>query len=256
MIELSAVDSIPLWLIGVILIAVLSAAIELGYQLGTRVASEKGLSKHPVEAAVSTALLGLLTFMTAFTFNAAVSRYAKLRNLGINDANLAQSLFLLTDFLQEEDIPKAKSLVREYVEVRAKAINEQDSEQIQSAIARSSAIQQELWQIGAKDQTSPVRIYSRSLTKLIENDATRQATALVNRLPGTIWFSLGTLAVLSMALLGLSSGLHGRRSRLVASVFITAYALVFVLIVDLDRPFRALFKLGDPAAERALQSMN
>ena len=253
---MSAVDSISLWFIGLGLIAVLSVAIEMGYQLGTRLASEKGLSKHPVEAAVSTALLGLMTFMTAFTFNAAVSRFVNVRSLGIIDANLAQTLFLQADFLHEEDISNAKSLIREYLEVRVRAINKQDSQQLESAIARSRTIQEELWQIGAKERNTPARLYIASLTELIENDATRQATALSNRLPATIWFSLGSLAALSMALLGLSSGLHGRRSRLVASVFITAYAVVFVLIVDLDRPFRSLFKLGDPAAERALQRMN
>lgn len=249
-------DSIPLWLIAVMLVVVLSVVIELGFQLGKRIASEKGLSKHPVEAAISTALLGLLTFRTAFTFNTAVSRYVKLRSLGIADANLAQSLYLTADYLQEEEVPKAKSLIREYLEVRSKAIIKQDSEQIQAAITRSSDIQQVLWRIGVKDGSPQVRLYSIALTKLIENDATRQTTALANRLPVIIWFSLGSLSALSMVLLGMSSGLHGRRSRLVATVFIAAYSLVIVLIVDLDRPLRTLFKMGDPAAERALSLMN
>lgn len=248
-------DSIPLWLIAVMIIVILSVVIELGFQLGKRIAREKGLSKHPVEAAVCTALLGLLTFMTAFTFNAAVSRYVKLRSLGTADANLAHGLYLTAAYLKEGEVSKAKSLIREYVEVRSQAVINQDPEQIKTAIARSSDIQQELWEMGVKDGSPQVRLYVVALTKLIENDATRQTAALVNRLPGIIWISLGSLSAMAMALLGLSAGLHGRRSRLVVTVFIGAYSLVMILIVDLDRPMRTFFKMGDPAADRALSLM-
>jgi hypothetical protein len=95
-----------------------------------------------------------------------------------------------------------------------------------------------------------------ALEEVIETDANRQATALTNRMPNAIWITLGVLAILATALLGLSSGLHGRRSRIVATVFILSYAAVFLLIVDLDRPFHSIFKLGDPAAERVLQRMD
>ena len=70
-----------------------------------------------------------------------------------------------------------------------------------------------------------------------------------------IWYTLAGLTMLTTGLLGMNSGLHGRRSRLVATIFIVAYSLVLLLIVDLDRPFRSLFKSEDANAERALEDL-
>ena len=252
-------DSIPLWVIVLGLVVGLSVVSERGDHLGKRVAKERGLSKHPGEPAVCGALLGLMAFMMAFTFGAAVTRYAKTRALAIADANVAGSLSLVADTLPETHGPSVRKLVREYVEIRAAAVRDQDLEKSKVALARSTEIQRELWQIGNEvrgisEGVSP-RLYTNAVLKLIENDTARQTTALYSRLPGIVWIMLGFLAVLANGVLGLSAGLHGRRSRLVATVFIVAYAFVFVLIVDLDRPIRSLFRQGDPAAAHILERM-
>lgn len=256
---MTTIDSIPLWVIGTAVVAALSIAIEFGYQLGSRVVIERGLSKHPVESAVCGSLLGLMAFMTAFTFGATVTRCTKIRSLVIDDANIAGSLALATDILPAAQRTRAKSLVREYVEIRSSAVHDKDPKKLAAAIARSAEIQQELWQIGNEvRRDSPdlsIRFYTSGVMKLIENDTARQTTAMYNRLPTIIWTILGFLALLATSVLGLSSGLHGRRSRLVATLFIVAYAFVFVLIVDLDRPIRSLFSQQDAAAAHVLEQM-
>ena len=248
---MSYVDSISLWVIGIVLVATFSVIIELGYQLGSRVVVERGLSKHPVESAVCNSLLGLMAFMMAFTFGASVTRCSKLRDLALADANVAGRLSLVTDTLPEVEGNRSRELVKEYVEIRSSAIRGQDPQKIKEMLGRSLEIQKELWQIGNEIRReaggAAVRLYTSEVLKLIENDTSRQTTAFYNRLPAMIWIILGFLAMLAFMVLGLSSGLHGQRSRLVATVFIVAYAFVFVLIVDLDRPMHSLFTMQDPA---------
>ena len=57
---ISFIDSIPLWLLGLLTVVGLSIVIEIGYQFGKRIAAERGLSKHPVEASVAAAILSLM----------------------------------------------------------------------------------------------------------------------------------------------------------------------------------------------------
>mgnify|MGYP007101533700 CR=1 FL=1 len=258
MIVPSTIDSIPIWAVGLGLFVMLSISIEVGFQLGRRIAVDQGLSKHPVEAAVSTALLGLMAFMTAFTFNSAMTRHAELRHLGTVDAKLAQKLHNLSDLLPVDNASASKGLIREYLQSRSAAIERQNADELNAVIVRSREIQDDLWAIASSERVRGMKNatphYINGLTALIENDTARQAAALSNRLPAVILYALGSLAVLAVGLLGLSSGLHGRRSRLVATVFIAAYSMIFVLIVDLDRPLRSLFKLGDPVGEGVLDS--
>jgi len=257
---MSGLDHIPLPIMGLCLLLGLSLIIELGYQLGKRIAAEPGMSNHPVEASVIRALLGLMAFMLAFTFGGAASRYVNSRNLAVTDANQIGSLHRMADYLPQANREKARSKVREYLQVRIDAINSQNTEDLQAGIQRSAEIQDELWAMAVTNRPDQDSVrtnpFVAALVDVIDTDATRQATALANRMPNAIWITLGLLAILATALLGMSSGLHGRRSSIVASVFILSYSAVFLLIVDLDRPFHSIFKLSDPAAERVLQRMD
>lgn len=253
---MSVMDNLPLWLLAVIMVGSLSAVIELGFRAGKRIASEEGLSKHPIEASISTAMLGLLAFMLAFTFGAAVSRYKEGRSLAISDTNLASSLYRLADLMEEPDNrDRFRNLVREYLDIRTEAIATEDHAKLSQALDRSRSIQEELWDLIRTEDPPPNTLVSTWI-KFVENDTTRRANGLYNRLPITTWFVLGGLAILTTGLLGMNSGLHGRRSRLVATIFIIAYSLVLLLIVDIDRPFRSLFSTSDQIAEEALRNMS
>lgn len=255
-----AIDSLPPLVLLICLVAVFSVVIELGYQGGLRIRSEEGgLSKHPVEASVTAAILSLLAFLLAFSFGASASRYMKLRSLALNDANIVGTLYLRCDLLPGEMIPVAKPLVREYLQIRNDAISKRDPEEVAAAIQRSQEIQKALWKIGVKARiegnSTAVNLFISTLNDLIDNDTTRQSSAYSNRMPPMLWISLSFLGVLATSMLGVSSGLHGRRSRLATTALIVAFSLVTVLIVDLDRPFRMLFYKADMTAQRVLESM-
>ena len=55
------------YILALLMIGFLSVVIEIGYQAGKRIASEEGLSKHPVEAAVATVVF--LSAAVVFVWN-------------------------------------------------------------------------------------------------------------------------------------------------------------------------------------------
>ena len=120
------------------------------------------------------------------------------------------------------------------------------SKKLAPTLKRSSEIQQELWQIAVQARAAStsvaVNLFITTINDLIDVDAERRTVALVNRFPKALWNTLGFLGALATTMLGFSSGLHGRRSRIATTALIVAFSVVVVLIIDLDRPFRSLFK--------------
>jgi hypothetical protein len=241
------------------IVAVLSAVIELGYQLGRRIGRERGLGKHPIEASVTTAVLSLMAFMLGFSFATAASRYGSRRSLTLEESNVSGTAFLRADFLPPEHIGPARDLLREYVQLRSNASAKQNLQELAPTLQRSSAIQDELWKIAVQargESTSvAVNLFITSINDLIDVDTERRTVALVNRFPKALWYTLAFLFVLATTMMGVSSGLHGRRSRFATTALIVAFSVVVVLIVDLDRPFRSLFKADGKAFEQTLRSM-
>jgi hypothetical protein len=256
---MSFIDSIPLWLLAIIVIGGLSIVIEIGYQFGKRIAAERGLSKHPVEASVAAAILSLMAFMLGFSFANASSRHGQRKDLMLEDANTASTLYLRADFLPPEKIEPARKLIREYIQIRTEAIRAHNMEGMTVTMKRSREIQDDLWDLSveARGESNNVslNLFIGTLNDLIDTDAKRLTAAVLKRFPPTLWFTLAFLGGMSTVMLGFNSGLHGRRSRLATTSLIVAFSVVIILIVDLDRPIRSLFTQHDVPGERALQNM-
>ena len=253
---MSPLDSVSPLMIGLIIIAALSVIIELGYQIGKRIGREKGLSKHPVEASVTAAILSLLAFMLGFSFATSASRQGKRRDLVLEDTNIVATAYLRADFLPPEQVKPARDLIREYLQLRTDVAENLKAEEIAPAIERSAAIQAALWEIAVEarkeSKNVSLNLFITSLNVLIDTDAKRQAVALSNRLPPILWYTLGFLGTLATTMLGLSSGLHDRRSRTATTALIVAFSVVVVLIVELDRPIRSLIKVNTPTGPSSL----
>ena len=177
----------------------------------------------------------------------------------LTDANLASTLYLRADFLLPDQVESARNLIREYVRLRASVDQMRSVNELGPVVKRSAEIQSELWEIAvrARGESSSVAVnlFVTCVNDLIDTDVSRQTLAIVNRFPPILWCTLGFLGGLSSTMLGISSGLHGRRSRLASSALIVAVSAVAVLIIDLDRPFRSLMKDDGGIMTRTLESM-
>ena len=98
------------------------------------------------------AILGLLAFILAFTFNMAAGQYDQRKQQLLQEIGIIKTAYLRAGLLPEAVAADAKSLLREYVEVRVAMTRQPES--LQTGIARSDEINRELWAL-VENQMSP-----------------------------------------------------------------------------------------------------
>ncbi|MGA2396267.1 MAG: hypothetical protein ABSH03_23270, partial [Candidatus Lustribacter sp.] len=224
--NLGPLDAIPLWGHFLAAGALALVALEGGYRLGrwrhARAADEKDA---PVGAMVG-AILGLLAFMLGFTFSMAGSRFEARRQVVLEEANAIGTTYLRARLLPEPQRTEVARLLREYVDVRVRAIREGN---IAEALARSEELHERLWsQATAAAQKAPHSImtglFVQSLNEVIDLHAKRVMVGLRSRIPMSIWAALFGLAVFGMAATGYQAGLSATRRSPAMLLLVLAFA--------------------------------
>ena len=253
----SPLDLVPLWAFLLAAFALSLLSVEIGYELGrwrhARAADEK---EAPVGAMVAS-VLGLLAFMLAFTFSLAAQRFDARRQVVLDESNAIGTAWLRTRLLPEPEQTESARLLKEYVNVRIRAV---EDNQTSEGIARSGELQQQLWSqatsAAAKNPASLMTsLYIQSLNEVIDVHAKRVLVGVRSRIPTSIWITLFGLALLGMMLTGYQAGLSATR-RSPAMVFLAlAFGGVLFLIVDLDRAHEGFLRVGQQAMLDLQKSM-
>ena len=147
----------------------------------------------------------------------------------------------MSEFLSEEDGAKIRKLLRTYHRTKLEAVKSRESKELAAAVTLSSQIHDEIWSITIGTGANPPAPFVRAVQRMVETHSKLVSKSLTIRLPRPIWWTLGTLLLVSSFMLGFTSALHGRRSRLTTGILLLSFSAVTVMIVDLDRPFRTLF---------------
>jgi hypothetical protein len=250
-------DLIPIWflLIGTVLLMVLF--IEFGFRLGRRAQATAKKAQTSQVRAIMGAGLGLLAFMLAFTFSTAQSHFeARVQSLA-EEARIARNAFMQADMMKEPERTQAKQLLREYIELRSvgKLGDEKGTEQdLAESLRVSEQIQKDLWLLavqagGYKSKnlaaTERNSMLMASVLALTDIHYTRVHSAVMNRIPLTIWITLYLMAVLAMIIMGYQAGLTGKRSPVATITLALAFSAVIILISDLDRPVMSFFEINN-----------
>ena len=250
-------DLIPIWLllIGTVLLMILF--IEFGFRLGKKAQVSAKKAQASQVRAIMGAGLGLLAFMLAFTFSTAQSHFeTRVQNLA-EEARIARNAFMQADMLVEPERTQAKELLKDYIELRSigrlsdnKAI-EQD---LDESLRISEQIQKDLWllavEVDGNRSENQAAVEKNSMLKasvlaLTDIHYTRLHSAIMNRIPLTIWMTLYLMAVLSMIIMGYQAGLTEKRSPVATITLAVAFSAVIILISDLDRPIMSFFEINN-----------
>jgi len=250
-------DLIPIWflLIGTVLLMVLF--IEFGYRLGKSAQASAKKAQTSQVRAIMGAGLGLLAFMLAFTFSTAQSHFeARVQNLA-EEARIARNAFMQADIMAEPERTQVKELLKDYIELRSigklgddKVIEQDLAESLQI----SEQIQKELWLLVAQangrkskksDDAQRNGMLMASVIALTDIHYTRVHSAVMNRIPLTIWMTLYLMAILSMIIMGYQAGLTDNRSPVATITLALAFSAVIILITDLDRPIMSFFEINN-----------
>ena len=251
----SPLDVLPLLAVFGLAVIIMLATADAGYRIGRyRRARSEGEMEGPVAAMVG-ATLGLLAFMLAFTFNLAASRFDARRELVLREANALGTTYLRAATLPERG-SEIRSLLRRYTDLRLEAPQRRDISEVRR---QSEDLHTKLWDeatVIAKthDGSIVAGLFIQSLNEVIDVHAMRIA-ALRTRVPTAIWIALAVLTVLSFAAMGYHAALTRTRRSPAAVVITICFAVVIVLIVDLDRPFEGLLRTSQEAMIDARQGM-
>lgn len=224
---------LPLWLFGLLFLAALVLAREVGKYLRDRSGRR---TDEDGDAFAMTSVLGLLALLIAFTFSIALSRYDARRELVVMEANALGTTWLRADLLDDGDRDRMRDVLRRYVETRVAFGNARNPDEEVRAYRDTERLQGELWSTmiagTASFRDTPraalvVTTTNESIDLAAERFATRQA-----HIPPRILRMLGYFALLAAGMVGYERGTQ-RRATTLLFVLLT---LAVTLVIDLDRP--------------------
>jgi len=251
----TALDLFPLWGLFLAIVVLVLAAIEGGYRLGSYRHRQPGREKETPVGAMVGAMLGLLAFMLAFTFGLAGSRFEGRREIVLSEANAIGTAYLRGAMLPEPMGTDERNLLREYVDVRLQAAQQQN---LDEAIAKSEQLHERLWSTAIaasqKERSPTTNLFVTSLNDVINLHAVR-LQRVRGRVPSVIWLVLYMLLSLTMVMIGYQQGLTGAKRSLAVIALVLGFSTVLFLIADLDRPGQGMLQTSQQAMMDLRRSM-
>ncbi|MBW2596235.1 MAG: hypothetical protein JRC93_09715 [Deltaproteobacteria bacterium] len=239
-------DSVPIWIMFLVILMVILLSIETGFRHGAR---KRKLPNREQEAPVSSmigAALALLAFILAFTFGMATSRFETRKSLTLDEANAIQTTYLRAGLLSEPQRTDIRNLLREYVKVRVEGI---ETGQINYLVKKSEELQDQLWsKVTTLSEKKPPPVFTglfiRSLNDVIDLHAKRLTAAMRNRIPGAIWGALFFVTSIAMGAVGYQMGLNRGHRTIVALAIVLTFAVIMFVIADLDHPQQGFLQIS------------
>jgi len=242
-------DRFSVWWILLGTMGLVFLCLEIGIRRGKkRLRSGKG--KLEVSGAMVGAVMGLLSFLLAFTFNAAANRAEARKALVVREANAVEQTWLRAGFLEETSRAAMRGFLRDYVDIRVKAVlGEMD---LSLALRESVTLHDRMWALaeeaGRRDPGSiATGLLVQSLNEVIDLHLERVTMGIRNRVPPTIWATLYLLLIAAMIMLGAQIGQSETRHFDLEIAIAITFATVLFLITDLDRPQEGLLKVSQEA---------
>lgn len=226
--------SLPVFFL--ITIAFVALSIFIGSRLGVLVKKHTGESPS-IGSAVG-AILGLLAFMLAFTFNMAANRFDARKQLYVDHISSMGTTYLRADLLEDEQSARVKTLLREYADILVKI--SQDHSSVDESVASADVVLGQLWSVvdniaASRDLTKAENLFVQSLNEMIDLQGKRVIVVLHFKVPEPIWLALFSISALAMLTVGYQFSFASKHHILVALLLVVAFSTVIVLIADLDR---------------------
>jgi hypothetical protein len=133
------------------------------------------------------------------------------------------------------------------------------SDALDAVESRAGTIENQLWALGraelqADPRSQPASLYLQALNEVFDLREKRRF-ALDDQVPTAVIVLLFAVAVVALALIAYSCGLSGRRRLPANLTFAFLIALVFIIILDIDRPRQGFVRVSDASLVRLQQSL-
>jgi len=248
MVTTQPLDMLPIWAIYILTVVILFFAEEAGFRSGMLVQKRWPDQSEASVGIMVGAALALLGFLLALVTSIAMGNFNQRRQLVVLEANTIGTTYLRAGYLADPYRTESRELLREYVDLRLKALDRADTA---SAIARSEQIHDELWLLAeevAKGDPGPtIALYLSSLNQVIDLHSERINAELGYRVPPIIVLGLYIVAVMTMILIGVYNSYRGKHNLIALITVVLIVAVVFFVIIDLDRSNVGLLQIPQKA---------
>ena len=242
-------------LIAVLLFGLIVLAHEIGIRLGTFRLAHSDSDVKSQTSAIQGGVLGLLALILGFTFSMSIQRYDQRSGAEVNEANAIGTAELRTALLPSPYDVQAQEAIDAYIDLRLRGtqVDLTRREERRALHLETSALQQRIWDIGvaaADANPNPVKTgyFLQAANEMIDAYGSRR-DALQRHVPPAIFYLLFIFFIATGALIGYSSGLGQRRSRVPALVLTLLICLLVFIIIDLDRPRRGIIQVRQDTME-------
>jgi hypothetical protein len=241
-------DRVPVWGVFLLFTVLTFGCFEGGFRLGVWwQAREPGEQEGPTDMLVGS-LLGLMAFVLAISLGLATDRHDARRSLVVEEATALATAYQRADYLPSAEAAQLKALLRAYLPLRIVT----DPAAVPANIARSAALARQMWTIEVTaaqsgNNSDLIASLGESLNAIVAVGEQRVVAGVYARVPQTIMVLLLAGSALSLAMVGYSAGIKGRRSVLSATVLILTLGVVTILVVDLDRPQEGFLTVSQQA---------
>jgi ABC-type nitrate/sulfonate/bicarbonate transport system substrate-binding protein len=256
-------DAVPLGVMFASLFLAALLAIEFGFRLGRRAGARRESEPQPPVATVVGAVLTMLAFVIALTFGSANNRFDARKEALIKDVNAIQTTYLRATLLPEPHRTTVRSLLRDYVQARVGMVHAYgEPDTLRVVRRRAEALQESMWShaesLSEEDrQSRTLVLLTSSLNNLIDAHTTRVVLGAHYRIAGFVWWSLIFASGVAMIAVGFQFGIGTGRRILMANVALaTMFALVMLLVFDLDRAGEGLISVNQQPMLDLYRSMS
>jgi hypothetical protein len=248
------IEQAPIWLIGLVILAVLCLAHELGFRASRRFPFPKGDGDEGRGYLVSAAL-ALLGLLMAFTFGAAEQRFNTRQQLALDEANALGTTYLRFQMLDEPWRADLSRQMLQYVAVREAFFTDSAHAAKLAANTQETARRQDrMWKtlegaVRASDSPELNPTLLATTNEMFDLAASRLAVQ-ETRIPIAILRMLALYTVVAILVSSYAAGAQ-RRYPLLSTSILALVAIAFSLILDLDRPSTGAVTVNQASIGRA-----
>jgi hypothetical protein len=251
-------DPVPTWVIMLVSALLIFAMSEAGFRLGLR-QGPVAQGRDP-SILVEGSAFTVLALLLGFSFSLALGRYDARRSALLREANAISIATMRAQLLDGKTATNERSDLLAYIDERlVYARADADPQQRQTAEVKSVELQRHMWDLATQAaQRDPhstlIPLFIASLNDTVA--LSREEAAILNsHIPDAVVFWLLLIALITSTMLGFGYGREGKRAVIFKAIFAVMVALVFGLVLDLDRPQRGLIRVSLAPLESAQQLM-
>jgi hypothetical protein len=237
--------------LGALIFLLLWLASEVGFRIGRYSEKRRVHPEREVSGigTVTAGMFALLAFTLGLTISIAQSRFEARREMVVQEANTIGTAWLRAKAIAAGEGTSIAAMIEDYAKVRLAYVNAPTEADEPPLIARTNAMQSEIWQaLRPLIQREPTPITAgleAALNDMFDASLSNRF-AFDSRTPRHLPVMLLVGAALAIGALGFQIGVSGPRPLMLLALMLAMWTGGLLLIVDLNRPRVGLIRV-DPA---------